>query len=92
MTDCRPGFAALRRMLDGQIVALEAEMPPEGYSEAHVKALLLLAKTLQAMEAQKQEKTGDDPADEERDILEFRAELARRLAALADAAPDPAIS
>ena len=85
----RPDYADLSarlgRMLAGQVAALEAEAADDNYSEARVKALLLLAKTLQAMEDMVQRQEHARHADEPDDIVEFRAELARKLAALGQA-------
>lgn len=87
--------ARLSNMLRRQIDALEHE-PVDGYSEAKVKALLLLAKALQAMqdatkrensEAVKHDSAGDGARDA-RDIVEFRSELERRIAALGPLGPD----
>ena len=83
--------ARLSLMLRRQIDALEEE-PVDGYSEAKVKALLLLAKALQAM----QEASGQDSRKNEReagdrdtrDLLEFRNELERRIASLGPLGPD----
>lgn len=81
--------ARLSRMLGKQIDALEAD-PPDGFSEARVKALLLLAKTLAAMEdaTQRNGKAADGEQSEPGDLLEFRRELERRIAALGPAQPD----
>lgn len=90
-----PDFLNMARrlgfMLEAQIGALESDTPDEGFSEPRVKALLLLTKTLQAMEdmVQKQEKARNEQGEGPGDILEFRAELARKLEALGNAGEDP---
>jgi len=73
----------LSKMLKRQVDALEAE-PDEGFSEARVKALMLLAKTLQAMEVveQKTEKAANADTSHADDIVEFRSQLERQLQAL----------
>ena len=73
----------LSRMLKRQVDALEGE-PEAGYSENRVKALLLLAKAIQAMEVveQKNEKAIDAESAESEDILEFRRRLERQIQAL----------
>jgi hypothetical protein len=83
---CRLAF-----MLEEEIAALEIAGREPGYSpqysEMRVKALIALTKTLQAMEdmvQKQQEKAKDEPADH-RDIVEFRAAIARKLEALAAA-------
>ena len=82
-------------MLDEQIAALECEATEPGYSENRVKALIALTKTLQAMEdmVQKQQEKAKDERDsgpgDDLDIVEFRAELARKLEALAAAEDEP---
>lgn len=83
MPDLRALPARLGRMLAEQVDALEAD-PAEAYSEGRVKALMLITKTLQAMDdmVRQQEREDDGGVDRPDDILEFRAELARRLAAL----------
>ena len=70
-------------MLKRQVDALEGE-PEAGYSENRVKALLLLAKAIQAMEVveQKNEKAIDAESAESEDILEFRRRLERQIQAL----------
>ena len=85
--------ARLSRMLRKQIDALEAE-PPDGFSEARVKALLLLAKTLGAMEdaTRRNEKAEDGEQSDTGDLLEFRRELEKRIAALGQAQPDDPLS
>lgn len=77
--------AKLSRMLKKQLDALEAE-PVDGFDEARVKALLLLSKTLQAMEAAQPEtgKTANAASADTVDIVEFRRSLAQRIAALGD--------
>lgn len=72
----------LSKMLKKQVDALEAD-EAEGFSEARVKALMLLAKTLQAMEAieEKSGKPDAEPSDAD-DILEFRRRLESQLQAL----------
>jgi hypothetical protein len=73
----------LSKMLKRQVDALEAE-PDEGFSEPRVKALMLLAKTLQAMEVveQKTEKAANADTSNAEDIVEFRSQLERQLQAL----------
>ncbi len=84
--------ARLSRMLAKQVRALEKE-PDEGFREERVKALLLLAKALQAMDeavAKAEAKAGnaddgrsnDGGADDGEDILEFRRRLERQMLAL----------
>jgi hypothetical protein len=74
-------------MLAKQVRALEKE-PEEGFREERVKALLLLAKALQAMDeaiAKAEAKAGnadDGGADDGEDILEFRRRLERQMLAL----------
>jgi hypothetical protein len=84
----------LGAMLKRQIDALEAE-PVDGYSEMKVKALLLLARTLQAtQDAARRGKDETDARDDDgrtrdaHDIVEFRRELERRIAALDPLAAD----
>lgn len=87
--DAMPDLCALScrlaRMLEAEIAALEAEAAGDLYSETRVKALMLLAKTLQAMDdmVQRQEKTKNEQGEGPADILEFRNRLARQLEALA---------
>jgi hypothetical protein len=72
----------LSKMLKKQIAALEADKEP-GFSESRVKALMLLAKTLQTMEALEEKgETQDAESSESEDILEFRSRLERQLQAL----------
>jgi hypothetical protein len=77
----------LSRMLAKQVRALEKE-PEEGFREERVKALLLLAKALQAMDeaiAKAEAKAGnadDGGVDDGEDILEFRRRLERQMLAL----------
>jgi hypothetical protein len=82
----------LSRMLAKQVRALEKE-PEEGFREERVKALLLLAKALQAMDeaiAKAEAKAGNandgrsngGGADDGEDILEFRRRLERQMLAL----------
>lgn len=82
----------LSRMLAKQVRALEKE-PEEGFREERVKALLLLAKALQAMDeavAKAEAKAGnaddgrsfDGGANDGEDILEFRRRLERQMLAL----------
>ncbi len=81
----------LQTMLKRQLKALENE-PVEGFSEERVKALLLLAKTLQAMEVAepKPGKATDADTSDALDIVEFRALLEERISALVDGgAPQP---
>lgn len=75
----------LSKMLRLQVDALEAQVE-EGYSDARVKALLLLAKTLQAMEVAepKPAKAADIGPFETEDIVEFRRRLERQISALGD--------
>jgi hypothetical protein len=74
-------------MLAKQVRALENE-PEEGFREERVKALLLLAKALQAMDeaiAKAEAKAGnadDSGVDDGEDILEFRRRLERQMLAL----------
>ncbi len=77
--------ARLSKMLKRQIDALEAEVE-DGFSENRVKSLLLVAKTLQAMEvaAPKPGKVVDADTSDAVDILEFRDLLEKRISALVD--------
>ena len=87
---CRLAF-----MLEEEIAALEIAEREPGYSDNRVKALIALTKTLQAMEdmVQKQQEKAKDERDsgpgDDLDIVEFRAELARKLEALAAAEDEP---
>ncbi len=96
---CLPDFAGmacrLAFMLEEEIAALEIAEREPGYSDARVKALIALTKTLQAMEdmvQKQQEKIKDGPSSGDgsgygdyRDIVEYREAIARKLDALAAA-------
>jgi hypothetical protein len=69
-------------MLKKQISALEADRE-DGFSEARVKALMLLAKTLQTMEALEEKGDARDAeSSHAEDIVEFRRRLESHLQAL----------
>ena len=81
-------------MLERQIAALESQEGDCTYSEAQVMALMLLTKTLQAVDdaAQKQEKANDGQDAGPGDILEFRRKLEKQIAALGETGGDEAFS
>jgi hypothetical protein len=81
-------------LLERQIAALESEEGNADFSEAQVKALMLLTKTLQAAgeAVQQQEKASDGQDAGPGDILEFRRKLEKQIAALGEEAGDEALS
>ncbi|MGI9402761.1 MAG: hypothetical protein ACR2O0_16005 [Rhizobiaceae bacterium] len=89
-----PGISDMARrlavMLNRQIELLEAEAVTHQFDEEHVKNLLALAKTAQAMEAlcNKSLSSENGDIDEYRDILEFRRQLEKKIDALGGSGTD----
>ncbi len=77
-------------LLNRQIELLEAEAVTHEFDEEHVKNLLVLAKTAQAMEAlcDKSLSSENGDIDEYRDILEFRRQLEKKIDALGASGTD----
>jgi hypothetical protein len=71
-------------MLERQVCALECQIDDTTYSEGNVKALTALVKMIQttAELVQQQERLDEDRNARPEDILEFRRQLAERIAAL----------
>lgn len=80
--DLRLLAARLKTMLAREVAALEAETGEGAFSETRVRALGALTKALQSMEelTRKLELAADE--HETQDIVEFRARLAKQIAAL----------
>ena len=82
----------LATLIRKQLAAIEDELETgaPAYDEKRIRALLMLAKSVQAMEeaAQKQQKADDERHGGPRDIVEFRERLAASIAALVDRDPE----
>lgn len=80
--DLRLLAARLKTMLAREVAALEAETGDGAFSEGRVRALGALTKALQSMEelTRKLELAADE--NDTQDIVEFRARLAKQIAAL----------
>ena len=78
----------LATLIRRQLAAIEDELETgaPAYDEKRIRALLMLAKSVQAMEeaAQKQQKADDERHGGPRDIVEFRERLAASIAALVE--------
>jgi len=75
-----------RAMVERQVTALEHQVDDTTYSEANVKALQALVKMIQTIAelVQQQERFDEDRNAGPEDILEFRRQLASRIAALGE--------
>lgn len=82
--------ARLTAMLQTQIGLLEAEPVDPGFNEDRVKALLTLAKAVQAVEGLpvSLQEDGKGNFHEPEDILEFRRQLEKKIEALGDGRSD----
>ncbi|MEZ5872401.1 MAG: hypothetical protein R3D32_11300 [Nitratireductor sp.] len=82
----------LATLIRRQVAAIEDELETgaPAYDEKRIRALLMLTKSVQAMEeaAQKQQKADDDRHGGPRDIVEFRERLAASIAALVERDPE----
>ena len=78
----------LATLIRRQVAAIEDELETgaPAYDEKRIRALLMLAKSVQAMEeaAQKQQKAEDDRFAGPQGIVEFRKRLAASIAALVE--------